>query len=253
MCGIAGIVEVGGRAVDRDLLTAMTTVQAHRGPDGDGFVCRGGVGFGHRRLAIIDLVTGDQPMPNDDRTIWIVFNGEIYNYRELRDELEARGVRFRTQSDTEVILRAYEVYGTECVKRLRGMFAFAVLDERSRQVFLARDRVGIKPLVYSLGWAPAPVRVRAQGHPAGGRRAPGPGSRGPRRVPRVSLRRGAPDDLSRGAQATTRLDAHAVPGRWSAPRGSLLDAALLAAAPGRPRTSGSRDSRGSWRRRSRAT
>jgi asparagine synthase (glutamine-hydrolysing) len=148
MCGIAGIVEVGGRGVDRALLTAMTTAQAHRGPDGDGFVCRGGVGFGHRRLAIIDLVTGDQPMPNDDQSMWIVFNGEIYNYRELRSEFEARGTRFRTQSDTEVILRAYEVYGAECVTHLRGMFAFAVLDERSRQVFLARDRVGIKPLVY---------------------------------------------------------------------------------------------------------
>ena len=148
MCGIAGIVEVGGRGVDRALLTAMTTAQAHRGPDGDGFVCRGGVGLGHRRLAIIDLVTGDQPMPNDDQSIWIVFNGEIYNYRELRTELEARGSRFRTQSDTEVILRAYEAYGAECVTRLRGMFAFAILDERARQVFLARDRVGIKPLVY---------------------------------------------------------------------------------------------------------
>ena len=148
MCGIAGIVEVGGRGVDRALLTAMTTAQAHRGPDGDGFVCRGGVGFGHRRLAIIDLVTGDQPMPNDDESIWIVFNGEIYNYRELRAELEARGARFRTQSDTEVILRAYEAYGTDCVSHLRGMFAFAVLDERARQIFLARDRVGIKPLVY---------------------------------------------------------------------------------------------------------
>jgi asparagine synthase (glutamine-hydrolysing) len=148
MCGIAGIVQVAGRGVDRALLTAMTTAQAHRGPDGDGFVCRGGVGFGHRRLAIIDLVTGDQPMPNDDESIWIVFNGEIYNYRELRAELEARGTRFRTQSDTEVILRAYEAYGTECVTHLRGMFAFAVLDERARQVFLARDRVGIKPLVY---------------------------------------------------------------------------------------------------------
>jgi asparagine synthase (glutamine-hydrolysing) len=148
MCGIAGIVEVGGRVVDRDLLTAMTTVQAHRGPDGDGFVCRDGVGFGHRRLAIIDLVTGDQPMPNDDQSVWIVFNGEIYNYRELRDELEARGARFRTQSDTEVILRAYEAYGPECVSHLRGMFAFAILDERARRVFLARDRIGIKPLVY---------------------------------------------------------------------------------------------------------
>src|SRR6266851_3330723 len=148
MCGIAGIVQVAGRGVDRALLTAMTTAQAHRGPDGDGFVCRGGVGLGHRRLAISDLVTGDQPMPNDDESIWIVFNGEIYNYRELRAELEARGTRFRTQSDTEVLLRAYEAYGTECVTHLRGMFAFAVLDERARQVFLARDRVGIKPLVY---------------------------------------------------------------------------------------------------------
>jgi asparagine synthase (glutamine-hydrolysing) len=148
MCGIAGIVETGGRAVDPALLTAMTTAQAHRGPDGDGFVCRGGAGLGHRRLAIIDLVSGDQPMPNDDRSMWIVFNGEIYNYRELRTELEAAGVRFRTQSDTEVILRAYETYGPGCVSRLRGMFAFAILDERARRVFIARDRVGIKPLVY---------------------------------------------------------------------------------------------------------
>src|SRR5216683_2053016 len=149
MCGIAGIVQGGGRGVDRALLTAMTTAQAHRGPDGDGFVRRGGVGFGHRRLAIIDLVTGDQPMPNDDESIWIVFNGEIYNYRELRRDLEARGTRFRTQSDTEVILRAYEAEGPDCVRRLRGMFAFAILDERARRLVLARDRAGIKPLVYA--------------------------------------------------------------------------------------------------------
>ncbi len=149
MCGIAGIVDVRGRPVDGGLLRAMTGAQAHRGPDGEGFICRGGVGLGHRRLAIIDLVTGEQPMASDDRAVWLVFNGEIYNYRELRSELEARGVGFRTSSDTEVILRAYEAYGQACVERLRGMFAFAILDERARRVFLARDRVGIKPLVYS--------------------------------------------------------------------------------------------------------
>jgi asparagine synthase (glutamine-hydrolysing) len=149
MCGIAGIVDVSGRAVDRQLLRAMTTVQAHRGPDGEGFACRGGVGLGHRRLAIIDLVTGEQPMASDDGTVWLVFNGEIYNYRELRSELEDRGARFRTSSDTEVILRAYEAHGPACVERFRGMFSFAILDERARRVFLARDRVGIKPLVYA--------------------------------------------------------------------------------------------------------
>jgi asparagine synthase (glutamine-hydrolysing) len=149
MCGIAGIADVTGRPVDPALLRVMTSVQAHRGPDGEGFVCRGPVGLGHRRLAIIDLVTGEQPMASDDGAVWLVFNGEIYNYRELRRELEARGVRFRTASDTEVILRAYEADGPACVERLRGMFAFAILDERARRVFLARDRVGIKPLVYA--------------------------------------------------------------------------------------------------------
>src|SRR6266567_57722 len=149
MCGIAGIADVTGRPVDERLLRAMTAVQAHRGPDGEGFVCRGAVGLGHRRLAIIDLSTGDQPMSSDDGRVWIVFNGEIYNFRELRGELEAAGARFRTQSDTEVILRAYEAEGPACVSRLRGMFAFAILDERTRRLVLARDRVGIKPLVYS--------------------------------------------------------------------------------------------------------
>jgi len=149
MCGIAGIADVTGRPVDRALLQAMTNVQAHRGPDGEAVVCRGAAGLGHRRLAIIDLSTGDQPMSSDDGRVWIVFNGEIYNFRELRGELEAAGARFRTQSDTEVILRAYEAEGPACVSRLRGMFAFAILDERARRLVLARDRVGIKPLVYS--------------------------------------------------------------------------------------------------------
>src|SRR5215470_4403092 len=149
MCGIAGIADVTGRLADQSLLRAMTGVQAHRGPDGEAVVCRGAVGLGHRRLAIIDLSTGDQPMSSDDGRVWIVFNGEIYNFRELRGELEAAGARFRTQSDTEVILRAYEANGPACVRRLRGMFAFAILDERTRRLVLARDRVGIKPLVYS--------------------------------------------------------------------------------------------------------
>jgi asparagine synthase (glutamine-hydrolysing) len=149
MCGIAGIADVTGRPVDRTLLQAMTSVQAHRGPDGEALVCRGSVGLGHRRLAIIDLSTGDQPMSSDDGRVWIVFNGEIYNFRELRQDLEVAGARFRTQSDTEVILRAYEAEGRACVNRLRGMFAFAILDERTRRLILARDRMGIKPLVYS--------------------------------------------------------------------------------------------------------
>jgi len=149
MCGIAGIVETGGRPADMGLLQAMTSVQGHRGPDGDGFLCRGPVGLGHRRLAIIDLATGDQPMANDDASIFIVFNGEIYNFRELRRDLEAKGARFKTSSDTEVILRAYEMAGPQCVRQLRGMFTFAILDERARRVVLARDRVGIKPLFYS--------------------------------------------------------------------------------------------------------
>ncbi|HUO64594.1 MAG TPA: asparagine synthase (glutamine-hydrolyzing), partial [Terriglobales bacterium] len=138
-----------GRPVDETLLRAMTAVQAHRGPDGEDIVCRAGVGLGHRRLAIIDLATGDQPMANDDGSVRIVFNGEIYNFRELRRDLEARGARFRTASDTEVILRAYEMDGPDCVRSLRGMFAFAILDERARRLVLARDRAGIKPLVYA--------------------------------------------------------------------------------------------------------
>ncbi len=149
MCGIAGIADVAGRVADEALLRAMTSVQAHRGPDGEAVVCRGPVGLGHRRLAIIDLNTGDQPMANEDGSIWIVFNGEIYNFHELRRELEARGARFRTVSDTEVILKAYEADGPACVERLRGMFAFAILDERQRRLLLARDRAGIKPLVYA--------------------------------------------------------------------------------------------------------
>jgi asparagine synthase (glutamine-hydrolysing) len=149
MCGIAGMVAALGREADAGLLQAMTDILAHRGPDGDGMHLDGRVGLGHRRLSIIDLVTGDQPMASDDDRVWITFNGEIYNFQELRSELESRGQRFRTTSDTEVLLKAYEAYGTDCLRHLRGMFAFAIWDGRRRRLFLARDRAGIKPLVYA--------------------------------------------------------------------------------------------------------
>jgi asparagine synthase (glutamine-hydrolysing) len=149
VCGIAGILRVDGAPAGADLLGAMTSAIAHRGPDGDGFFCDGSVGLGHRRLAIIDLATGDQPMATEDGSVVLVFNGEIYNFRELRRELEGRGATFRTTSDTEVILQAYETWGVDCLPRLRGMFAFALWDRPRRRLFLARDRVGIKPLVYA--------------------------------------------------------------------------------------------------------
>jgi asparagine synthase (glutamine-hydrolysing) len=149
MCGIAGILRADGGPVDESLLASMTSVLAHRGPDGQGVSVQGPAGLGHRRLAIIDLATGDQPMFSGDGTIGVVFNGEIYNFRELRRELEGRGFEFRTTSDTEVLLRAYEAYGVDCLRHLRGMFAFALWDGRRRRLVLARDRVGIKPLVYA--------------------------------------------------------------------------------------------------------
>ena len=149
MCGITGIVRVDSGPVDRDLLTRMNESIRHRGPDDDGFYFSDGVGLAMRRLAIIDLKTGQQPIHNQDRTAWIVFNGEIYNYRELRKQLEDLGHTFYTDSDTEAIVHAYDQYGTDCPKYLRGMFAFAIWDERSKSLFLARDRVGKKPLLYA--------------------------------------------------------------------------------------------------------
>ncbi len=149
MCGIAGILQCDGAVAGAGLLRDMTTAIAHRGPDGDGFFSEGPVGLGHRRLAIIDLVSGDQPMSSSDGSVVLIFNGEIYNFRELRRELEARGAAFRTSSDTEVVLQAYETWGVDCLARLRGMFAFALWDKSRRRLFLARDRVGIKPLVYA--------------------------------------------------------------------------------------------------------
>jgi asparagine synthase (glutamine-hydrolysing) len=149
MCGIAGIVRSDGAPVDRELLARMNEAIRHRGPDEDGFYLSDGVGLAMRRLAIIDLKGGQQPIHNHDRTAWIVFNGEIYNYRELRAQLEKLGHRFYTDSDTEAIVHAYDQYGTDCPKYLRGMFAFAIWDERAKSLFLARDRVGKKPLLYA--------------------------------------------------------------------------------------------------------
>src|SRR5256714_2828364 len=149
MCGIAGIVNKDGAPVDRELLARMNEAIRHRGPDDDGFYFSDGVGLAMRRLAIIDLAHGQQPIHNQDRTAWIVFNGEIYNYRELREQLEKLGHKLYTNSDTEAIVHAYDQWGTDCPKYLRGMFAFAIWDEGAKSLFLARDRVGKKPLLYA--------------------------------------------------------------------------------------------------------
>ncbi len=150
MCGIAGYFGVPDARVPAVAqLVGMLRALRHRGPDGEG-TCRGeGFGFAHTRLSIIDIAAGAQPMANDDETVWITFNGEIFNYVELRAELIAKGVRFRTHSDTEVIIRLYETMGPDCVERLNGDFAFAIWDARRRQMMLARDRMGVRPLFYT--------------------------------------------------------------------------------------------------------
>jgi asparagine synthase (glutamine-hydrolysing) len=149
MCGIAGIVAPNGEVVGRPTLEAMTASLRHRGPDDDGYYVSGRVGLGMRRLSIIDVKGGRQPIHNEDKTLWAVFNGEIYNYRELRGTLEAAGHRFYTDSDTETIVHLHEEYGDGAVARLRGMFVYAVWDERRQRLILARDRIGIKPLYFS--------------------------------------------------------------------------------------------------------
>jgi len=150
MCGICGKLQYDPEAmVEPELLERMSRAIAHRGPDGTGTYRRGPVGLGHRRLAIIDLNTGAQPLSNEDGTVWVVYNGEIYNFPELREELLEKGHRFRSTTDTEVIVHLYEEYGPECLSRFRGMFAFALWDEKDKTLLLARDRVGIKPLYYT--------------------------------------------------------------------------------------------------------
>lgn len=149
MCGICGLYNYNQTEADRALVHGMSGTIIHRGPDAEGYYFAGPVGLGSRRLSIIDLTTGDMPVYNEDGSIAIVFNGEIYGYIELRDELERRGHQFKTRSDTETIVHAYEEYGPACLEHLNGMFAFALWDGRKQELFIARDRVGEKPLFYA--------------------------------------------------------------------------------------------------------
>ncbi|MBV9122527.1 MAG: asparagine synthetase B, partial [Planctomycetes bacterium] len=142
MCGIAGAVDLRGRPVERDLLQRLCARLVHRGPDDEGFYLNCQAGLAQRRLSIIDLSTGRQPLSNEDGSVWVTFNGEIYNFQELRADLEGRGHCFATHSDTEVIVHAYEQFGPEAVRRFRGMFAFALWDAKQQILLLARDRAG---------------------------------------------------------------------------------------------------------------
>src|ERR1041385_5300767 len=151
MCGIAGIIRWTGQPQRDGEVERMTSAISHRGPDGVGILQREGVALGHRRLAIIDPALGHQPMSNEDQSTWITYNGELYNYRELRAELQKKGHRFVTNSDTEVVIHAYDQWGPDCLGKFRGMFAFALADFRRRKVLLARDHFGIKPMYYRVG------------------------------------------------------------------------------------------------------
>ena len=151
MCGICGIYNLDGRLVDKEILRKMNHTLIHRGPDGEGYFVESNVGLGHRRLSIIDLEGGKQPMGNEDGSIQVVFNGEIYNFVEIKKDLEAKGYRFRTRSDTETIIYGYEEWGEDFVQKLRGMFAIALWDSKKQKILLIRDRIGKKPLYYYLG------------------------------------------------------------------------------------------------------
>ncbi|RMF11636.1 MAG: asparagine synthetase B, partial [Alphaproteobacteria bacterium] len=151
MCGIVGLFDSRGkRSFDEVLVARMNDSQTHRGPDDAGLHLEPGLALGHRRLAILDLSpAGHQPMASDDGKVIVVFNGEIYNFMDLRAELEAAGHRFHSHCDTEVIVKGWQVWGESCVDRFRGMFAFAIWDSEQERLFLARDRLGIKPLYYA--------------------------------------------------------------------------------------------------------
>src|SRR5918993_1064791 len=150
MCGINGIAlsSRSSRVVSRDVLEKMRDVIRHRGPDDEGIFIDGNVGLGHRRLSIVDVAAGHQPMTNEDRSLHLTYNGEIYNHADFREALETRGHVYQTHCDTETILHLYEEHGAACVEHLRGMFAFAIWDQRKRELFIARDRLGVKPLYY---------------------------------------------------------------------------------------------------------
>ncbi|MDO8748388.1 MAG: asparagine synthase (glutamine-hydrolyzing) [Candidatus Omnitrophota bacterium] len=155
MCGICGIIDYNGNTIDKELINKMNSLMVHRGPDDEGIYIskqrlKPSVGLGHRRLKIIELSeSGHQPMSNEDETVWIVFNGEIYNYHDLRVELENKGHNYKSRSDTETIVHLYEEYGADCVRHLRGMFSFAIWDKKKDILLLARDRTGKKPLLYT--------------------------------------------------------------------------------------------------------
>jgi asparagine synthase (glutamine-hydrolysing) len=171
MCGIAGIYHLNGGPVDEQRLDEMTQALVHRGPDGFGSFCDGPVGLGHRRLSIIDPALGQQPMSNENSSVVVSFNGEIYNYKEIRTELKSLGYQFTTDSDTEVVLNAYCAWGEQCQTRFNGMWAFAIWDARSGSLFLSRDRVGEKPLFYAehkgaVIFASEPKSLFAYGFPA---------------------------------------------------------------------------------------
>lgn len=149
MCGIAGILNLNGSVISATLLKKMTDIISHRGPDGEGFWIDTYIGFGHRRLAIIDLTPlGHQPMQTEDGNYIITYNGEVYNFREIRIELEKKGYRFKSKTDSEVVLKAYKQWGKKCILKFNGMFAFAIWDKANKELFIARDRYGIKPLYY---------------------------------------------------------------------------------------------------------
>ena len=150
MCGICGLATSKLTPVDRELLRSMNDAMVHRGPDGEGYYFADGVGLAMRRLAVIDLVTGDQPIANETESIWIVFNGEVFNFHELRDRLQKMGHKLKTQTDTECLVHLYEEYGDDCVHHLRGHFAFALWDDEKKRLLIARDRLGQKPLYYTL-------------------------------------------------------------------------------------------------------
>src|SRR4051812_8158170 len=150
MCGIAGIMTLSERTVALEEVRSMCDAMVHRGPDDEGFHVAPGIGLGMRRLSIIDIDGGHQPVQNEDGTIWVVFNGEIYNFKGLRRALKDQGHIFRTETDTEVIVHLYEQYGEGCVEKMRGMFAFALWDQRRRKLVIGRDRLGKKPLFYAV-------------------------------------------------------------------------------------------------------
>src|SRR3989339_1648755 len=150
MCGITGYAAFNGaKTIDREVLGKMVNIIFHRGPDESGMDIRSSVAMGMRRLSIIDLSGGHQPIYNEDKTVWTVFNGEIYNFKEIRSQLQAKGHVFKTNTDTEVIVHGYEEYGSAFLKYLNGMFAIAVHDTKKNKLLLARDHIGIKPLYYT--------------------------------------------------------------------------------------------------------